>query len=364
MSRPHVLIVGAGIAGTCLASLLKRQGISFVLLDKAAKAQEYSYTISLEKRAYSPLLQALGLSEDAFRKTIAIEKGSGESLRVPRTTFENFIRDASGKSLDVQWNSHVQTISRHRDGGISVATQDNKEFAADLAVAADGVHSHLRELLLPSEKPVVLPYVAINGKRRLPLEQADSILSHFNASGSMQKGDTRLSYSAMAPKETGHNFVALSYTFSRPPHPGNDALHRPERSNAGAKDVPNDFYQELTQLQPLPEPFRSIFAAESVRSDRLLHWLMRTSLLPREQLGAIWGANRVVFVADAAHPLPILGGSGANEAIQDALALSNILTQSRPADSLYKERHADWQAAVEQARRNLKFMHANGTSAL
>ena len=78
--------------------------------------------------------------------------------------------------------------------------------------------------------------------------------------------------------------VQFGYTYSRPACV-NNPLHQPQ---TGADSIPEEVYTELSeykQKQLGPLSARS-YDSEKVRRDRVLHWLMRSTIV---QLGDIQG---------------------------------------------------------------------------
>ena len=64
--------------------------------------------------------------------------------------------------------------------------------------------------------------------------------------------------------------VRLGYTYSRPAG-ASDPLHEPNRPTAGADNIPEDFYAELSQLKQkgLGPGFADTFGSEKVCQDRV-----------------------------------------------------------------------------------------------
>ena len=52
--------------------------------------------------------------------------------------------------------------------------------------------------------------------------------------------------------------ITLSYTYSRPVR-YNDAHHKPNWAITGAADIPEEFYDEVAELNELTQPFKEVF---------------------------------------------------------------------------------------------------------
>lgn len=127
--------------------------------------------------------------------------------------------------------------------------------------------------------------------------------------------------------------VDVSYTYSRPARE-NDPLHKPDRPIPGATGIPEQFYKELEDLKDLQQPFDIIFNSARVRRDRLLHWLMRSTLGGPVEFDHL-AKQGVLLIGDAIHAMPILGGEGANNAMKDGVDLAqHILRHGTGTGSL------------------------------
>ena len=106
-------------------------------------------------------------------------------------------------------------------------------------------------------------------------------------------------------------------------------LFNPQRDTSGATKDPKAFYEELarftdTYKSSLSNVFKDCFDVQQVRTDQVLHWLMRTVMVPKADLKRLLHRG-VILIGDSAHATPILGGQGGNLAIFDAVKLADIL---------------------------------------
>ena len=151
----------------------------------------------------------------------------------------------------------------------------------------------------------------------------------------------------------------MSYTYSRPARK-NDPLHKPDRQVSGATAIPGEFYIELQELKQLPKPFNAIFDPVKVVNDRVLHWLMRSTLGSAADMKRLTD-HGVLLIGDAVHAMPILGGEGANTALKDGVDLAqHILCHGTPATSLQaftNARHDSWKNGVEESEKRLAELH-------
>jgi 2-polyprenyl-6-methoxyphenol hydroxylase-like FAD-dependent oxidoreductase len=159
--------------------------------------------------------------------------------------------------------------------------------------------------------------------------------------------------------------VDISCVYSRPAQ-ADDPLHRPGRGLDESVDIPSAFFTEVSQLSGLERPFEETFNGEAILDGRILHWLMRTVLVPLPELKRL--SDKAVFlIGDSAHAMPILGGEGANVAIWDAVDLVRFITDEGAkgvVEEFYDGRFSEWEAEVRRSEERLGKMHARKRSTL
>jgi len=84
--------------------------------------------------------------------------------------------------------------------------------------------------------------------------------------------------------------VSISFVYSRAARNegGNiDPLNHPDKPIAGATDIPNvysDEHQHFATVSYPTQSFKECFDAGRIRSEHLLHWPIRTIVVPKEDL--------------------------------------------------------------------------------
>jgi tyrosinase len=385
MTQP-IPIIGAGIAGLTLSRSLLHRGIPSVLYEKGSSNPRFNYAITLHSTAYQPLLKILDLDVDTFKRRVAVDAESGgtgvitpranvsshnglydtsSSFRANRAKLEQLLREG----LDVRWKHALQSVEKSSQGA-TLLFANGESCVGKLVVGADGVHSQVRKLLLPSVDPVILPYAVFNGKRRISSKDFDDVfepaMQESNVVG-MKRDDALLSVSVSdrKEKEEEQGGVSLGWIFSRPSRGNADPLHRPTRSTTDAQNIPDELFQEVRALKDLTPPFSVMFDAEKMRRDRILHWLMRTTSAPLPELRDLLARTGVCLMGDAVHAEPILGGNGANAAIVDALMLADAISSNEQDNVLnwYNERYSKWLQGVEESQTSIARMHEPSTQA-
>nr|POE75577.1 fad-dependent monooxygenase nscc [Quercus suber] len=359
----HVHILGAGLAGLVLARSLKRLNPRFAVTlyerDTApALAKRHGYAIALRREVWKALVPMLGGGggggggeQGAWERVgvlkgrveQAAEGGAGE-VRVNRKRLEEVLREG----LEVQTGHEVREVGAGESGGsMRFGMGQDEEVLVevprgDVVVGADGVHSQLRRALLPEVESKVLPFVAFNGKRRVVRKlwedkyRVSFPKGHTVLQSNVAGGATLLRISI---DEVEDERVSISYTYSRPAkkEQAADALYKPNRPNAGAKDIPDELFEELRGIEhELEGALKEVFSADAVRRDRLLHWLMRSVMVPQQDL-VKYARSGVLFVGDAVHHAPIIGSEGANEAVLDAMDLATFLTGAHQLSEWYSD---------------------------
>ncbi|KAF2846534.1 FAD/NAD(P)-binding domain-containing protein [Plenodomus tracheiphilus IPT5] len=373
MTQP-IPIIGAGLAGLTFARCLLHSGIRTTLYEKASTAPRHNYAITLHAYSYQPLLRYLGIDERVFQSTVAVDAdvggtvrinhvggGDDKSFRTNRAKLEGWLKEG----LDVRYSSalkDIETPTTTPTRGPKLHFTNGDTLTPDFIVAADGAHSIIRKSILPSTKIQVLPLVAINGKRRVDPQTYDSLFAPAMKNINFLQtthGTTvlNISLNERTPKHT-----SISWTFSRPPHSNNDALYRPDRSNADARDIPEAFFDEIAALKGLQQPFAEVFDAENMKQDRVLHWLMRKCLTPLSELQDLYGKQRVVLLGDAAHAQPIVGGNGANAAMLDGVEFAKVIAERGVGEiaMAYETRYSEWERADGECEVRIQEMHESG----
>ena len=351
-----------------------------MLLEKAASAPRHNYGITLHPWAYRPLLEVLQIDEMTFRQRLAVDSSYGngigrlpprsdivssdvssDSFRAHLAKLEALLREG----IDVRW-SHALTKAQNSTRGMVMSFEKGQRVESKTTVGADGVHSQLRKSFFPESHFDILPYVVFNGKYEVEKQHFQEVYEPYLKNANWietRKDDVLLQISV---NDYVGNTVSISYTYSRPARPA-DPLHKPDRSAAGAAQIPEAFYAELLKLEPLNQPFKQTFDSQRIRKDRLLHWLMRSVLISRDELQNAAELG-VVMVGDAAHAMPILGSQGANTAIQDGIELAEYIalygSGNRAIMSFYKERYGRWESVVSESRKLLLQMHEGQKSVL
>jgi salicylate hydroxylase len=189
-SNPDVIVVGGGIGGLSAAFALARQGRHVRVLERAAEFGEVGAGIQLAPNC-TRILAGYGLLPEATRLGVLPEAmvmkdalDGAELTRLDLRDLEKrygspymvihrsdlhalFLRACQGAGVDLRTNAHVTAYENTGAGArVTVAgdggTGAGARHEAAVVIAADGLHSLARRLLVDDE-PVNSAYVAYRG---------------------------------------------------------------------------------------------------------------------------------------------------------------------------------------------------------
>ncbi|OQN98603.1 hypothetical protein B0A48_15866 [Cryoendolithus antarcticus] len=373
MPRPPIAIIGAGISGLTLARCLRRRNIPAIVYERVKdNPTRNNYGITLRHDTWKSLLEPLQIDERDFKrqlgvrhpKTDAVVEDDG-ALRVNRAALTRVLQEG----VDVKWEHKSIDLSATNDTRSAKFDRNGSSEAIEygLLVAADGVHSATRSALKLKQSDFemkTLPYVVFNGKRRIkPLSQVpESLLTAFEKPDGIVHRHGQVALSIKGDFwDSEKDSVAISYTLSRPAKDGDKPLI--ERNISDAEKLAAQFKDEVAALKDLPPPFDAVFNKDQMIGDRLLHWLMRSSLVDSDALQKSASTQGVLLLGDAAHAQPI-PGYGANTAIADAIELARHISPDGKIDiaKFLQARAESWAGDKESAEQDLSNLHNAGTS--
>jgi salicylate hydroxylase len=330
-SRPEVVLVGGGIGGLFAANALIAQGLRVSIYEQALALGEVGAGVFLTPNSVRQL-ERLGLGPAVEKQGARVGSGSRYFRHDGTLIAPVQVTDSSG------WNA---TFGMHRADIIEILAsalppgvvhtghrciafeqagettrlsfENGTVVKSDIVVAADGIHSALRPYVFPPSRPVFSGSVAYRGilpHERVPDWPTDAWMMWLG------KGKHFLTFPVRAG--TLINFVGF---------------------------VPADNEMKESWSSPGdPDKLRREFAGWDPRIESLLKGVQatfRSALYDREPLPT-WTKGRLTLVGDAAHPMLPHLGQGANQSIEDGMALATILARvnrtTAPAALLAYER--------------------------
>ena len=172
MLEQHITIIGAGLGGLTLASVLYRHGIDATMyeLETSATARHQGSVLDMHEESGQLALQKAGLFE-AFRKIVIPggdemrlldktgtvrwqDNGNGTRPEVDRGA----LRDILIQSLPayfIHWGSKVTNVVKLEGGRHKITLASGETFKTALLIGADGAWSKVRPLLSDAQ-PIYL----------------------------------------------------------------------------------------------------------------------------------------------------------------------------------------------------------------
>jgi salicylate hydroxylase len=358
MSAIEVAVVGGGIGGLVLALALRERGVGFDLYEQADELREVGAAVALSANGTREL-RRLGVGEpveavSVVPSALVIRRGdTGEVIAdhpigrdgayeaafgapyygVHRVALLEAL--AGGLGRDGLHLGRRCTGLEERGSGARLQFADGSSAAADVVVGADGVHSVIRPHVAG---PVRATFSGTVGYRGLvPVEDLPSLPDATPLQFWAGRGRHLLHYSIHGG--TTVNFLAVV----RVPEWTNDAWME-ECPVSDAVDAFAGWHHAVTEMVGAPESGA--------------RWALH-DIEPLER----WHTDRVVLMGDAAHAMVPHQGQGANQTIEDAIALADCLADADPIDPAsalrrYADRRRGRTAAVQRwSRRTADLMH-------
>jgi 2-polyprenyl-6-methoxyphenol hydroxylase-like FAD-dependent oxidoreductase len=330
-SRPSVVIIGGGIGGLFAANALIAQGLRVSVYEQASALGEVGAGVYVTPNAVRHL-ERVGLGPAVEKWGARVGPGSYYFRHDGTPIAPVQVSDASGwnASFGMHRADFVDFLAANLPAGIvhtghrAVGFEQNGDAAcvkfangatteADVVVAADGIHSELRPYVFPPSKPVfhgTISYRGLVSRERLrnwPMDRWQ-----------MWAGPSKHFLVFPVRHGTMVNYVGF---------------------------VPTDEEMKESWSAPGdPAVLRREFEGWDTRIGNVLKQVDKTfrwALYDREPLPT-WTKGRLTLLGDAAHPMLPHLGQGANQSIEDGMALATILarvdTSAVPSSLLAYER--------------------------
>jgi salicylate hydroxylase len=378
----HVLIIGGGIGGLCLAQGLQRAGVSATVYERdraiTDRLQGYRVHISPKgSRALHDCLppdlfetfaatcgrppRALRMLTERMQTLISVggfAESGGDAVEQHRSVSRITLRQVllAGLGERVKFG---KTFARYETRGDRVVAffEDGSSAAGDVLVAADGGGSRVRRQYLPHAERVDTGVAAIGGKvflddvtrRRIPAPLRDTLAlvsgpggrglfvapQEFSHAGPVNGvGGTEAAVDAASGAHFDNRRSYLMWAFGAQRRVlGLDAEDAPSAETlrgialAGMADW-DAGYRELVRLT---DP------------DTLSLLAIRTSR-PVDP----WQASRITLLGDAIHSMTPYRGIGANIALRDAALLCRQLVRAAHGEAPLLDAIADYERAMRR----------------
>ncbi|KAF9410339.1 hypothetical protein BGZ94_001677 [Podila epigama] len=366
ISKPKVLVVGAGLGGVTLCLLLEKAGIPYELYERAAKVKPLGSAISLGA-GILPLFEQVGLLDEFLSHSKPTFAGSmyNEKRELEQTIDLSFLGEVGGHHNQiiprpVLYDILLRQIPEHKihmstkitsvdqtASGVTIVCANGKTATGDILVGADGAYSGVRQSLyekltkddvLPASDRVPLPFscTALVGNTEAldPKEFPELLLEDSCNKGVL--GDNR-PFSLMT-FSTKYNTICwvmvhhLGETSSKSSDSFKNSEWGPEAAEAMCEEVrdfaiPGGVNNNLTMSDLIDRTPKDLIS----------------KVMLEEKVFDTWHHGRIVLMGDACHKVNPAGGMGAINAMMDAVTLANwlnVLTSSstyEEIDAAFKE---------------------------
>ncbi|MCV7136166.1 FAD-dependent monooxygenase [Mycobacterium hodleri] len=345
-----VAIVGAGIGGLATARALSCKGFDVRVYEQARQLGEVGAGVALGANSIR-LLDRLGLQKqladygprwtqwrfsDGGGRVLTEQEMDGRVLGMYRPDLIAMLADGLPSGTV---STGRRCVGFHQDANHAVVEfADGERAHADLVIAADGIHSVLQQHVVEPSDPVFSGSIAYRGV--IPADRVPDYPATVSTM-SMGQGKHFLVFTLRGGKLI--NFVGFV--------PSDDEM----RESWSAPGDPATLAREFVGWDPMVQKIIS-------HVDTTFRW----GLYDREPLSR-WSNGRLTLLGDAAHPMLPHMGQGANQSIEDAVALAAVLdgVDSRELPDAvvrYESLRRDRAGQVQRNSRNGGLVYDSGDS--
>jgi 2-polyprenyl-6-methoxyphenol hydroxylase-like FAD-dependent oxidoreductase len=376
----HVLVIGGGIGGLCLAQGLKKAGIRVDVFerDPSPTARLQGFRIHIDPDGSTALHQCLPeslweifdstggdfsrgftmLNEKLeelmrFRQHPATEDLIARHRSVSRMSLRQILLAGLGDA--VHFDKRFERYERAADGRIVAFFEDGSTAEGNVLVAADGVHSRVRQRYLPGNDPIDTGTISLGGK--IPL--TDGVIAmlpvclHDGPAMVLPPSPANLFLAAWKRSaEASERVRALTSS----PANGDSAVE----DESGYLVLALGAKREFFGLTKDPETM-TVGEMRAVLRSKMEEWhpnLRKLAELTTDDLGflrirtsqpvAPWTPSSVTLLGDAIHNMTPYRGIGANVALRDAALLCGKLMEAQRSGSALAEKIGEYEAEMRR----------------
>lgn len=356
----HVVVIGGGIGGLCLANGLRQSGVSVAVYERTSTAtdwQQQGYRIHISPHGARALHACLPPQQwDAFVATAGTPSAGfaflTEQLRdllfFPRALIVGdepnpvashhsvsriMLRHVLLSGLDgaVHLGKEFTRYEQAPDGRVTAFFTDGTSATGDVLVGADGTNSRVRQQYLPDAHRADTGIIAIAGKLPLTNEARawlperlwgnvnnimpprDSFMFTAVWEGDRQRLAAGDSGAPPGPlSDNTQDYLFWVYAAKRSAYPA-----KPSRDGAALRDM------VLSMIAGWHPALRRLVGETDPATIGLVVIRAMAPVRP-------WPASRITLIGDAIHNMTPMAGIGANTALQDASLLRDKLVRAHP----------------------------------
>jgi salicylate hydroxylase len=339
----RVAVVGGGIGGVATATALFRHGLDVHLYEQAPELKEVGAGVAIQPNGVK-MLERLGLGDELrrfgakwvdpqFRRQDGTFAASMWPPEIASTIEFYGMHRADLLAMFVSRLPAERIHAGHRCAGFAqgadeaTVTFDNgARVTADAVIGADGIHSVLQKHVVEPSRPLFSGSVAHRG-----LITAASV---GWPAGQMRNWLGAGKHFLVFPVRANElvNYVGFVTTEEQ------------TRESWSAPGDPEELKRAFAGWDPMVE-------AILAQATHTFRW----GLYDREPL-ATWTKGRLTLLGDAAHPMLPHAGQGANQAIEDAVAVATVLSRASRSTApraleFYEQVRREQAAGVQRSSR-------------
>ncbi|WP_163507806.1 FAD-dependent oxidoreductase [Fodinicola acaciae] len=362
MKPLHVVVIGGGIGGLCLAQGLKQAGVSVAVYerDRTPDSRTQGYRINVNSTGAVALHDCLppalwrvlvatagdagrgiGFLDEKMRELVLLGNDGpaadpddplNTEHAVSRITLRKIL--LAGLADLVHFDKEFLRYKENSDGTVTAYFADGSRATGDVLIGADGTRSRVREQLVPRATTTQIPAIGVAGKLMLTPETLawlpEILLARKNVF--WPKRDflftavfRRREDPAQVAERLGDQLLALGLD--------------PRELVEDSRDNDYILWALIGSSDTFPAGFTELTGPPilDVVGDRIRDWhpSLRRLVKDADQLRAVgftaaapveaWPSRRVTVLGDAIHHMPPVGGLGGNTALWDANLLRRTL---------------------------------------
>ena len=358
----HVLIIGGGTGGMCLAHGLKKAGVSVAVYERYGSRSDglYGYRVGIDPTGNRALHGCLPPELfDAFVATCARSpkyfniltqsmhstadfalRDDSDAINSERSVSRSMLRQVLFTGMDdvVHYGKDFTRYEQNLDGTVTAHFADGTEARGDVLIAADGTRSAVRRQFLPHAQIKDTGITALATKTPLTPETrallTDEVLNGlsliFGTKGMIGMLHVmEFKREAVLRFDDARDYINLSIWSSHEHFPADAAQARGQDVIDIALRAAGNWHPNLRRIFELSDPA----AAFPLR--------IATSV-PIEP----WKSTNITLLGDAIHTMTPGQGVGANTALRDAALLCRELTAVHEGRKKLLEGVADYEAEM------------------
>ena len=307
-----IAVIGAGVSGLSVASLLAKAGHEVSVFEKNQRIREVGAGIQISPNGFC-VLKEIGLSKKVIQTSICNKsilicdyQNGQKLLQFDQSSVlgkENFRLLHRADLINLLYRSAVSNKVSFNLGYTADAKSLRDQYS--FVIGADGVHSTTRSLLNPQQS---------KNRRSDYFAWRSVVPNKFN-----HHSGVRLT---IAP-----NKHIVSY-----PVRGSDQLNL-----VLIQESENDEIFEWSRKEK-PENIKNLFSefggdlGDALKSVETVHkWGLSSQDIPSN-----WAIDNIFLIGDALHPMLPFLAQGANSALEDAFILAKLITFHEPSKAAEK----------------------------